>query len=108
MTTEAFSALLGRQSVYSNSLATIIADCVIIRDFEQRSHINMPLEDVWKVTIVSASHMPLAVFATGFFVVAAAAKCSRNGSGAEILIMDIHDKYLSRETEVPRKPHRGL
>jgi hypothetical protein len=56
----------------------------MIRDHGQQSHTIVPLACVSNFTIVKAAHIPLVVLASGFFIVAAAAQCSREGGGAGI------------------------
>ena len=84
MTTVPSSVLVGQQVLYSNSLATVTEQWIIIRDYGQQSHTIVSLASVSNVTVVKITHIPLVVFASGFFIVAAAAQYSKEGGGAGI------------------------
>jgi hypothetical protein len=68
----------------ANPLGTVAADYVVIRDLHQRSYTIVALASISNITTVKAVRMPLIVFASASFVIAAAAQCSRDGGGAGI------------------------
>jgi hypothetical protein len=82
MTTASNSVLVGPQVLHANPLGTVTADYVVIRDLHQHSHTIVALACISNITTVKAVRMPLMVFSTASFIIAAAAQCSRDGGGA--------------------------
>jgi hypothetical protein len=75
---------LGQRVLHSNALATLTKDCLMARGLDQKCLIIVPLARISQVKTVKTEHAPLIVFASGSFLVAAAAHFSKEGGGAEI------------------------
>jgi hypothetical protein len=82
MATAASRIPVRSQTLHLNPLGTVTADYVVIRDFDQHSHTIVALESISNITTVKTVRMPLMVFASASFIIAAAAQCSRDGGGA--------------------------
>lgn len=77
-------ALSGEAIIYSNSLATITRNCILLRYREARTEVVLPLSELRQVRKVTITYPFLLVIATASFVIAAAALSSRDGGGAGI------------------------
>jgi hypothetical protein len=71
------------QASHSNPLASIAANCVVVRDSECRSHI-IPLSHISGMRRIKTTCPALMVIASAFLLIAAAANCSRQGDGAAL------------------------
>lgn len=79
-------ALSDEEILYSDSLATVTRNWIIIPDPTRRSQTIIPLARLSEVNAIKVSYPGLLVVASGLFVLAAAAFCSKEGSGAGIPI----------------------
>ncbi len=79
-------ALSDEEILYGDSLATLTRNWVIIPDPTRRSQTILPLARLSEVKAVKVSYPGLLVIASGLFVLAAAAFCSKEGSGAGVPI----------------------
>ena len=79
-------ALSDEEIVYADSLATLTRNWIIIPDPTRRSQTIPPLARLAEVKAVKVSYPGLLVIASGLFVLAAAAFCSKEGSGAGVPI----------------------
>jgi hypothetical protein len=77
-------ALSGEVVFYSNSLATVTRNTVVLRDAEARSQIILSLSRITQVKKITTTYPFLLVIATASLVIAAAAASSREGGGAGI------------------------
>ncbi len=106
MTNPVMSVLPDEEEVLeSNLLATVTTNFVIIRSLGVRSHTILSLAHVSAVRKIGTSYPGLLVIACGLFVLAAAALCSKQGSGAYIPIAILGVAFLrgylmSRKTSV--------
>ncbi len=79
-------ALSDEEILYAHSLATLTRNWIIIPDPTRRSQTILPLARLSEVRAVKVSYPGLLVIASGLFVMAAAAFCSKEGSGAGLPI----------------------
>jgi hypothetical protein len=77
-------ALSGEVVFYSNSLATVTRNSVVLRDAEARSQTILSLSRITQVKKITTTYPFLLVIATASLVIAAAAASSREGGGAGI------------------------
>jgi hypothetical protein len=84
MAKEIVGALSGEALLYSNSLATVTRNSVVLRDTEARSQIILSISRITQVKKVTTTYPFLLVIATASLVIAAAAASSRDGGGASI------------------------
>lgn len=83
MTNGIVNALSGEVVFYSNSLATVTRNSVVLRDAETRSQIILSLSRITQVKKVTTTYPFLLVIATASLIIAAAAASSRDSGGAE-------------------------
>jgi hypothetical protein len=83
MTNGIVDALSGEVVFYSNSLATVTRNSVVLRDAETRSQIILSLSRISHVKKITTTYPFLLVIATASLIIAAAAAASRDGGGAE-------------------------
>ncbi len=77
-------ALSGEVVLYSNSLATLTRNSVVLRDADARAQIILSLSRITQVKKITTTYPLLLVIATASLVIAAAAASSREGGGAGI------------------------
>ncbi|MBV9083141.1 MAG: hypothetical protein JOZ62_10720 [Acidobacteriaceae bacterium] len=79
-------AALPRESVvYSNSFATVMTNCILISDANNKSQSIISLSRITDVKRIKTSYPGLLVISSGLFLVAAAAYCSKDTSGADLV-----------------------
>lgn len=76
------SALPGQRAIYTNELATITEDCVVVPDKERHSKAVLSAGCIYRVETEKKTTASLVVIAAGCFLIAAAAQCSKDGGGA--------------------------
>jgi hypothetical protein len=84
MTNPIIAELCEGQVLQSNPLAIVTRDCIVVRDPEGRSHTIIALARLSRLKRIRTTYPILLVIACGFAVIAAAAFCSKQGSGAGI------------------------
>jgi hypothetical protein len=82
MANKLVDALSGEIVFYSNSLATVTRNSVVLRDAEARSQIILSLSRITQVKKITTTYPFLLVIATASLVIAAAAASSREGGAA--------------------------
>lgn len=86
MASRALDALTGEEILESNSLGTVTSQWVVVRPPESHSEIVISLSHVTNVRSVRTTYPGLLVVASASLLVAAAAACSKQGSGAALPI----------------------
>lgn len=80
------SALADEEIIRSNALATVTTNFVVLRDSEGRSHMILSLGHISGLKKIKTSYPGLLVISAAFFLVAAAAFCSKEGYAADVPI----------------------
>ena len=82
MATHLVANLLDGTVLQTNPLATVMEDCVVIRDSARTSHSIIGLSRLSGMRQIRTTHPELLVIAAGLFLISAAAFYSKEGAGA--------------------------
>ena len=86
MAIQLVASLLDGTVLQTNPLATVMADCVVIRDSARTSHIIIGLARLSGMRQVRTTHPELLVISAGLLLISAAAYYSKDGAGAGLPI----------------------
>ena len=78
------AALAHERVLYSNSFAAVMTNCVYISDANGKSQSIISLSRITDIKRVKTSYPGLLVISSGLFLVAAAAFCSKDKTGADL------------------------
>ncbi|HEY7305652.1 MAG TPA: hypothetical protein VH601_16120 [Bryobacteraceae bacterium] len=84
MTGTLLAALSGEEVVLSSPFGMVTTNFVIIRSAASRSQIILSVNRLTEIKTIKTSYPGLLVISTGLFILAAAAMCSKEGSGSGI------------------------
>ncbi len=84
MANPTFAELVAAPASRSHPLAIVKQDCIVIRDSAQQSYTIVSLFQLSGMKRVTTTYPALIVIACAVFLIAAAAFCSKEGSGAGI------------------------
>jgi hypothetical protein len=82
MANTALDALAGEEILESNSLGTVMNQCVLLRTSDSRSEAVISLDVISSVKKIKTTYPGLLVIACSAFLIAAAAATSNKGGGA--------------------------